>query len=135
MAAMDAGWDNDATGFSLDSFCGSGLTAVNLGAMGIMSGMQDLIVAGGVESMSYGWNLNLPLPKLIDSDNLHHREIHPTPNQGVCADVIATLEGFSREDTEALALESQRRAAKRSKVARSTIQRSRFSMTTAWPGS
>lgn len=112
MAALDAGWDNDATGFSLDRFCGSGLTAVNLGAMGIMSGMQDLIVAGGVESMSYGWNLNLPLPKLIDSDNLHLREIHPTPNQGVCADVIATLEGFSREETEALALESQRRAAK-----------------------
>jgi len=111
MATLDAGWDLDATGFSLDRFCGSGLTAVNLGAMGIMSGMQNLIVAGGVESMSYAWSLEGMSP-FIDSGNLHLRKIHPQPNQGICADVIATLEGITREETEQLAVESQRRAAK-----------------------
>jgi len=112
MAALDAGWDNDATGFSLDRFCGSGLTAVNLAAMGILSGMQNLVVAGGVESMSYGWSLDLGLSPFIDGDNLHLRGLHPQPNQGICADVIATLEGFTREETEQLAVQSQQRAAK-----------------------
>jgi len=108
MSALDAGYDTKAPGFSLDRFCGSGLTAVNLGAMGIMSGMQNLIVAGGVESMSYGSTLT-PKP-FIDSENMHLRSLHPQPHQGICADLIATLEGFSREDTETLAVESQRRA-------------------------
>ncbi len=108
MSALDAGYDTKAPGFSLDRFCGSGLTAVNLGAMGIMSGMQNLIVAGGVESMSYGSTLT-PKP-FIDSENMHLRSLHPQPHQGICADLIATLEGFSREDTEKLAVESQRRA-------------------------
>jgi len=109
MAALDAGWSDQATGFSLDRFCGSGLTAVNLGAMGIMSGMQQLIVAGGVESMSYGSTLQGRSP-FLDNNNLHLRNLHPQPHQGICADLIATIEGISREDTENLALESQRRA-------------------------
>ena len=50
MAALDAGYSQSATGFTLDRFCGSGLTAVSLGAMGIMSGIQHLVIAGGVES-------------------------------------------------------------------------------------
>ncbi|PWR19676.1 acetyl-CoA C-acetyltransferase [Zavarzinia compransoris] len=108
MAALDAGFDNDAPGLSLDRFCGSGLTAVNLGAMGIMSGMQQLVVAGGVESMSYGATLGGG--RFMDSGNLHLRDLHPQPHQGVCADLIATLDGFTREDTDRLALESQRRA-------------------------
>jgi acetyl-CoA C-acetyltransferase len=108
MAALDAGYDNKATGFSLDRFCGSGMTAVNLGAMGIMSGMQDLIVAGGVESMSYGSSLGGN--PFLDQNNMHLRQLHPQPHQGICADLIATLEGFSREQTDKLALESQRRA-------------------------
>lgn len=108
MAALDAGYDNDAPGMSLDRFCGSGLTAVNLGAMGIMSGMQQLVVAGGVESMSHGSTLNGS--RFMDSGNLHLREIHPQPHQGICADLIATLEGISRDDVDQLALESQRRA-------------------------
>ena len=107
MAALDAGFADDAPGMSLDRFCGSGLTAVNLGAMGIMSGMQELVIAGGVESMSYGAGLG---SRTMDSGNLHLREIHPQPHQGICADLIATLEGISREDTERLAVESQRRA-------------------------
>ena len=110
MAALDAGWSNDATGISVERFCGSGLTAVNLGAMGIMSGLQNLVVAGGVESMSYGSTLK-PLMKALDANNVHLREIHPQPHQGICADLIATLEGITREDTEKLAVESQRRAA------------------------
>lgn len=110
MAALDAGWKNTAPGFSLDRFCGSGLTAVNLAAMGIMSGMQDLVVAGGVESMSYGSSLPRLAGAVLDSNNMHLRELHPQPHQGICADLIATLEGISREDTDKLALESQRRA-------------------------
>ena len=108
MAALDAGFDNDAPGMSLDRFCGSGLTAVNLAAMGIMSGMQHLVIAGGVESMSYGATVGGQ--RFMDSGNLHLRDIHPQPHQGICADLIATLEGFSREDTDRLALESQQRA-------------------------
>ncbi|MGZ5935549.1 MAG: acetyl-CoA C-acetyltransferase [Rhizomicrobium sp.] len=109
MAALDAGWKTEAPGFSLDRFCGSGLTAVNLATMGIMSGMQNLVVAGGIESMSH----SSTLPRIsatIDSNNMHLRAIHPQPHQGICADLIATLEGISREDTEKLAVESQRRA-------------------------
>ncbi len=109
MAALDAGWSNLATGFSLDRFCGSALTAVQLGAMGIMSGMQNLVISGGVESMSYASTQRGGLPTM-DRDNLHLRALHPQPHQGVCADLIATLEGITREDTEKLAVESQRRA-------------------------
>jgi len=110
MAALDAGFDNAATGFSLDRFCGSGMTAVNLAAMGIMSGAQDLVLAGGVESMSYGSTLKRATDGVIDSGNMHLRSIHPQPHQGICGDLIATLEGFSREDVDSLALESQKRA-------------------------
>jgi acetyl-CoA C-acetyltransferase len=110
MSALDAGWNVEAPGFSLDRFCGSGLTAVNLGAMGIMSGQQDLVVAGGVESMSYTSTLK-PLVMALDANNEHLRELHPQPHQGVCADLIGTLEGFTREETDQLALKSQQRAA------------------------
>ena len=109
MATLDAGWSNHATGFSLDRFCGSALTSVNLGAMGIMSGMQNMIVAGGVESMSYGSTIADRMPTM-DRDNLHLRALHPQPHQGICADLIATLEGITRDETEELAVESQRRA-------------------------
>ncbi len=109
MAALDAGWSNLATGFSIDRFCGSALTAVQLGAMGIMSGTQNLVISGGVESMSYASTQRGGLPTM-DRDNLHLRALHPQPHQGVCADLIATLEGITREETEQLAVESQRRA-------------------------
>jgi acetyl-CoA C-acetyltransferase len=108
MAALDAGYSTVAPGFSLDRFCGSGLTAVNLAAMGIMSGTQNLVVAGGVESMSHGATLSSSA--FIDSGNLALRKLIPQPHQGVCGDLIATLEGFTRQDVDALALESQRRA-------------------------
>jgi acetyl-CoA C-acetyltransferase len=108
MAALDAGYDATAPGFTLDRFCGSGMTAVQLGAMGVLSGTQDLVVAGGVESMSH----NQTLPRgtlLLDSGNLALRRRIPQPHQGICADLIATLEGVGRGPLDSLALESQRR--------------------------
>jgi acetyl-CoA C-acetyltransferase len=109
MAALDAGYSELAPGVTLDRFCGSGLTAVNMGAMGILSGMQQVVVAGGVESMSHTSTL-APIP-FLDSGNLGLRTRVPQPHQGICADLIATLEGFSREDVDRLALQSQQRAA------------------------
>ncbi|MCH7743413.1 MAG: acetyl-CoA C-acetyltransferase [Proteobacteria bacterium] len=111
MAALDAGWSTKASAVTLDRFCGSGITSVNLAAANIMSGMDDLCVAGGVEMMSYTGTLTNETNNLtVDGGNLHLRDIHPQPHQGICADMIATLEGFSRQDLDALAVESQKRA-------------------------
>ena len=109
MSALDAGWSIKASGVTLDRFCGSGITAVNLAAASILSGMEDLVVAGGVEMMSFTATLT---PGMLDAGNLHLRDLHPQPHQGVCADVIATLEGATRDDVDRLALESQKRAAR-----------------------
>ena len=111
MAALDAGWSTKASAVTLDRFCGSGITSVNLAAANIMSGMDNLCVAGGVEMMSYTGTLtNDTNNRTVDGGNLHLRDIHPQPHQGICADMIATLEGFSRQDLDALAVESQKRA-------------------------
>jgi acetyl-CoA C-acetyltransferase len=111
MAALDAGYDVRASGVTLDRFCGSGITTVNLAAASIMSGMEDLVIAGGTEMMSYtSATANPTSPPMLDSGNLRLRARHPQSHQGVCADAIATLEGITRADVDALALESQRRA-------------------------
>ena len=111
MAALDAGYDVKASGVTLDRFCGSGITSVNLAAAQIMSGMEDLVIAGGTEMMSYTSSSADPSsPPMMDSGNLRLRAAHPQSHQGVCADAIATLEGITREDVDALALESQKRA-------------------------
>ena len=111
MAALDAGWSTKSSAVTLDRFCGSGITSVNLAAANIMSGMDDLCVAGGVEMMSYTATLtNKTNNRTVDGGNLHLRDLHPQPHQGICADMIATLEGFSRQELDALAVESQRRA-------------------------
>ncbi len=113
MSALDAGYDIRASGVTLDRFCGSGITSVNLAASTIMAGMADLVVAGGPEMMSMPNRRDASDgPPLFDTGNLHLRAMHPQTNQGVCADAIATIEGISRQDVDALALESQRRAAK-----------------------
>jgi len=118
MAALDAGFDTRASGVTLDRFCGSGITAVNLAAAQIMSGMEDLIIAGGTEMMSYTASSALQNqaffegPALMDAGNTHLRKLHPQSHQGVCADAIATLEGISREALDELAYVSQQRAAK-----------------------
>ena len=112
MAALDAGWSEKACGMTLDRFCGSGITSVNIAATNLMSGMDDLCVAGGVEMMSYTPTVpRADKNRTVDGSNLHLRALHPQPHQGICADMIATLEGFSREDVDALAVESQKRAA------------------------
>ena len=73
--------------------------------------MDDLCVAGGVEMMSYTATLSNPTNnRTVDGGNLHLRDLHPQPHQGICADMIATLDGFTREELDALAVESQNRA-------------------------
>ncbi|TSB02346.1 acetyl-CoA C-acetyltransferase [Sphingorhabdus contaminans] len=116
MAALVAGYDVKASGTTLDRFCGGGITAVNLAAGSVLSGMEDCVVAGGTELMSYQQVLAAQRaefgiePRLIGSHNDVLDAMHPQSNQGVCADAIAAIEGIGREDLDALALESQRRA-------------------------
>ena len=113
MAALNAGYDVRSSGVTLDRFCGSGITTVNLAAAQIMSGMEDLVIAGGTEMMSYHGQIADPSkPPMIDSGNLELRAMHPQSQQGVCADAIATLEGIDRDAVDDLALVSQARAAK-----------------------
>lgn len=109
MAALNAGFDPMVSGVTLDRFCGSGITAVNLAAGQLKSGFEDCIVAGGAEMMSFTATLNMP--PILDADNFDLRAMHPQSQQGVCADAVATLEGITRAEVDALALESQRRAA------------------------
>jgi acetyl-CoA C-acetyltransferase len=111
MAALDAGYDIRASGVTLDRFCGSGITTVSLGAATIMSGFEDLVIAGGTEMMSMPGRRTDDGPLMMDSGNLRLRAIHPQSHQGICADAIATMEGISRRDLDDLALESQKRAA------------------------
>ena len=107
VAAQKAGWDMDVPGVQLNRFCASGLESVNMAAMKVRSGWEDLVVAGGVESMSRS-------PMGSDGGAW---ALDPTTNydtyfvpQGIGADLIATLEGFSREDIDKFALRSQQRA-------------------------
>ena len=110
MAALDAGYDVRSSAVTLDRFCGSGISAVNIAAASIMSGMEDLVIAGGCEMMSlYGSDPSQS--PFMDNDNLHLREMHPQPHQGICADAIATLEGIPRVALDALAITSQKNAA------------------------
>jgi len=111
MAALDAGYDVKASGMTLDRFCGSGITSVNIAAANIMSGMEDLVIAGGTEMMSYTSSTTDPKsPPFMDSGNLRLRARHPQSHQGVCADAIASMEGISRQAVDELALVSQQRA-------------------------
>jgi len=113
MAALDAGYDVRASGVTLDRFCGSGITSVNLGAAMIMSGMEHLVISGGTEMMSYTASSageRTGPPMLMDGGNMRLRAHHPQSHQGVCADAIATLEGISRQAVDELALVSQQRA-------------------------
>lgn len=107
VAALKAGWDWQCAGVQLNRFCASGLEAVNMAAMKVRSGWEELVVAGGVESMS-----RVP----IGADGGAWAQDPETNSatlfvpQGIGADLIATLNGFSRQDVDAFALESQRRA-------------------------
>ncbi len=109
VAALKAGWDWRCAGVQLNRFCASGLEAVNLAAQKVRSGWEDLVVAGGVESMS-----RVP----IGADGGAWAQDPATSSatdfvpQGIGADLIATLEGFSRADVDRFAVESQQRAAR-----------------------
>ena len=108
-AVLAAGWPLEVAGTSVNRFCGSGLQAINFAAMGVMSGLQRVVVAGGVESMSrVGMGAD---GAGQDGDNLHLRARHYQVPQGISADLIATVEGISREELDAFALRSQQRAA------------------------
>lgn len=113
MAALDAGYDVKASGMTLDRFCGSGITSVALAASQVMSGMEDCVIAGGCEMMSYTASIADPkVPPMLDANNLSLRAKHPQTQQGVAADAIATMEGISRDALDDLALTSQERAAR-----------------------
>jgi acetyl-CoA C-acetyltransferase len=124
MAALDAGYDIRASGVTLDRFCGSGITTVNLAAGMIHSGMEDLVIAGGTEMMSLiaamatkDMAAGEP-PAFMDAGNERLRHSHPQSHQGLCGDAVASMEGISREALDALALESQKRAAQAIKEGR-----------------
>ena len=107
-APLYAGWDLDLPGAQLNRFCASGLEAVNLAAMKVRSGWEELVVAGGIESMS-----RVPMGSdggamWDDYEVMAQLDIVP---QGISADLIASLEGFTRQDVDAFALRSQQRAA------------------------
>ena len=108
VAALKAGWDFQCAGVQINRFCASGLEAVNMAAQKVRSGWEDLVVAGGVESMS-----RVPIASdggawAQDPETNLQTAFVP---QGIGADLIATLEGFSRHDVDNYAMESQRRAA------------------------
>ena len=109
MAVLDAGWDVDVPGVSLHRFCGSGQQAVTFAAMAVMSGHQDFLVAGGVESMSRPADLHVDG---FTANNAHLFEQYPMVPQGISADLIATLGGFTREQCDQLGVDSQIRTAK-----------------------
>ena len=117
MAALDAGYDVTSSGTTLDRFCGGGITSVNLAAAQIMSGMEDCIVAGGTEMMSLTAAMAKEKmqaglkPPMMGSYNERLQTVHPQSHQGICGDAIATMEGFTREDLDAVGYRSQQRAA------------------------
>jgi acetyl-CoA C-acetyltransferase len=107
-AALKAGLPDSVAGVQLNRFCASGLEAVNMAAQKVASGWEDLVLAGGVESMS-----RVPMGSdggawAMDPETAYDASFVP---QGISADLIATLEGFTREDVDAYAVRSQERAA------------------------
>ncbi|MGB7285794.1 MAG: acetyl-CoA C-acetyltransferase [Salaquimonas sp.] len=108
-AVFEAGYDNSVAGMQINRFCASGLDAVNLGAAKIQAGMDDVVIAGGVESMSrVGMGMSggaWPMDPSVAVPSYFMP-------QGVSADLIATKYGFSRDDVDAYAVESQKRSAK-----------------------
>ncbi|HEX8055548.1 MAG TPA: acetyl-CoA C-acetyltransferase [Novosphingobium sp.] len=117
-AALDAGYDVKAGGVTMNRFCGSSITTTNFAAAMIMSGMHDLVIAGGMDMLSYvNWygmkqrEAGLGGSGGMGTSNPRLQAKHPQSNQGVCADAIAAMEGITREELEDMGVESQRRAA------------------------
>ncbi|MET0146374.1 MAG: acetyl-CoA C-acetyltransferase [Ilumatobacteraceae bacterium] len=113
LAVLTAGWPYSTPGLTINRFCGSGQQAVGMAATGILAGHQDLVIGSGVESMSRPFTAGGDgVPGTMDGGNPHVREKYPLIPQGISADLIATVEGFSRTDCDELAVMSQDRAAK-----------------------
>jgi len=108
IASLYAGWDTDVAGVTLNRFCASGAEALNLAAMKVRSGWEDLVVAGGFESMSRVPILSDGGPWALDPETNDRTGFLP---QGIGADLIATLEGFDREAVDRFAVASHRKAA------------------------
>ncbi len=117
MASLDAGYDITSSGTTLDRFCGGGITSVALASAQVMSGMEDCIVAGGTEMMSLTSAMAQEKmraglkPPMMGSYNERLQSVHPQSHQGICGDAIASMEGFTREDLDAVGYRSQQRAA------------------------
>ena len=109
VAALDAGYDESVAGVQINRFCASGLEAVNMAAGQVMAGQSDMTVGGGVESMSRVPMFSAGGAWASDPDVAFRTYFVP---QGVSADLLATLYGYSRDDVDAYAVESQRRAAR-----------------------
>ena len=116
MSALAAGFDITASGVTLDRFCGGGITAVNLAAAQVKSGLEDLVIAGGVEMMSYTATIGAEeaaaglRPLGMGAGNMALHKLHPQSHQGVCGDAIAAMEQITRQAVDDLGLESQKRA-------------------------
>ena len=108
-AVLYAGWDQSVAGVTQSRFCASGLEAVNLAAMKVMSGFEDLVVGGGIESMSR-WPMGSDGGAMAMDPRVNN--LMGFVPQGIGADLIATLDGFTRKDVDEFALRSQQRAAK-----------------------
>ncbi|TXH05244.1 MAG: acetyl-CoA C-acetyltransferase [Nevskiaceae bacterium] len=109
VAAIYANWAETVAGVTQSRFCASGLESVNIAAQKVMSGMEDLVVAGGVESMSR-WAMGSDGGAWAMDPRVN--QFTGFAPQGIGADTIATLEGFSRQDVDAFALASQKKAFK-----------------------
>ena len=108
LAVLAAGWPEHVPGLTMNRFCGSGQQAINSAAMMVAAGQADIVVASGVEMMSrYPSGVRFTL----DGGNEKLRARHPLIPQGISADLIATLDGFSRADVDGYALQSQQKAA------------------------
>jgi acetyl-CoA C-acetyltransferase len=116
LSALYAGYDVNASGVTLDRFCGGGITSVGFAASQIMAGFEDVVIAGGTEMMSHhaeadAWERGTPFAELGRAKgNYALYDAHPISHVGVAADAIAAMEGIGREELDAFGAESQRRA-------------------------
>ncbi len=120
LSALWAGYDVKASGTTIDRFCGGGISSVAFAAGQIMAGFEDVVIAGGTEMMSYHAELDAlesqtelgTLGRARGNYELYQE--HPISAVGTAADAIAAMEGISRADLEALGVDSQRKARRRS---------------------
>jgi len=117
MAALDAGFDVTSSGTTIDRFCGGGISTVAFAAAQVMSGMEDCVIAGGTEMMSLTAQMARDKAaagikgSMMGSHNDRLQKVHPQSHQGICGDAIASMEGFTREELDAVGYRSQQRAA------------------------